>query len=202
MILQSQTMEVSNILPFTNQDSLKVDFSLLQVWEGKITRNLLAGIPLDLRLVISLLNAEQQLTLQRSFTGLMVYDVWEEKFSLQGLNIFPASFSQFSDLKDRFAEIKEVGVCPIETLLPQMRYQLQIDFSVLLLNKKQNQELERWMQTAELTEEEFASSERSTGFRLNLNQLVQLFFSGNKEPEKFQVSDSSLPFTVEDLLPK
>jgi hypothetical protein len=200
--LPGQDLQLSGILPYAAEDSLRVDFSLQQLWEGKVAKTLLAGIPVDIQLGISLLNPEQQVISQRSVAGQIVYDVWEEKFTLQDLGISPSSFSRFADLKNWFDLIERVGLSPLETLVPEVKYQVRIDFSVWLLNKKQNQELKRWMQSADQTEEEFASRERSTGFRLNINQLVQLFFSGDEEPEKFQVSGSSAPFTLTELMIK
>lgn len=200
--LPGQDLQLSGILPYAAEDSLKVDFSLQQLWEGKIAKTLLAGIPLDIQLDISLLNPEQQVISQRSFVGQIVYDVWEEKFSLQNLGIFPSNFNRLADLKSWFEHIERVGLSPLESLVPEVEYQVRINFSVWLLNKKQNQELKHWMQSADQTEEEFASRERSTGFRLNINQLVQLFFSGDEESEKFQVSGSSAPFTLTDLMIK
>jgi len=201
-VLSAQNFQLSGILPYAAEDSLKVDFSVQQLWEGKIAKTLLAGIPLDIQLDIILLNPDLKVISQKSYIGEVVYDVWEEKFTLLNLGIFPAHCNSLADLRNWFEHIERVGLNPLETLVPEVKYQVRIDFSVLLLNKKQNQELKRWMQSADQTEEEFASRERSTGFRLNINQLVQLFFSGDEEPEKFQVSGSSTPFTLTDLMIK
>jgi len=198
-ILPAQSFQLSGILPYAAEDSLKVDFSLQQLWEGKIAKSLLAGIPLDIQLDMILLNPENEVISQRSYLGEVVYDVWEEKFALLNLGIFPSHCNSIADLRSWFEQIEGLGLNPLKSLVPDVSYQLRIDFSVLILNKKQNQELKRWMQSADQTEEEFASRERSTGFRLNINQLVQLFFSGDEEPEKFQVSGSSAPFTLMDL---
>lgn len=202
VILPAQNFQLSGILPYAAEDSLKVDFALQQLWEGKIAKTLLAGIPLDIQLDIILLNPAQEVISQRSYIGEVAYDVWEEKFALLNLGIFPSFCNSLADLRSWFEQIEGVGLNPLRSLVPDVTYQLRIDFSVLILNKKQNQELKRWMQSADQTEEEFASRERSTGFRLNINQLVQLFFSGDEEPEKFQVSGSSAPFTLTDLMIK
>lgn len=194
--------QINGIIAYASEDSLRVDFSLQGVWEGKIAKTLLAGIPLNILLNLDLLNSDGQVTYQKTFFGELVYDVWEEKFSVQQMSIFPSTFYNISELQNFFERIEKIGLVPLSLIHPEGIYRVRIDFSILLSYKKQKQELKRWMEDTEQTEEEFASGERSTGFRLNINRLVQLFFSNDQKPEEFKAWGFSAPFTFSELILK
>ncbi len=198
-LIFAQNPQINGIVAYASKDSLRVDFSIQGVWEEKLAKTLLAGVPLTIHLNFNLLNIEEQVIYQKSFKSELNYDVWEEKFTLQEMPIFPSIFYHLSELKTAFESVEHIGLVPLHLLHSEEMYRVGIDFIVLLPHKKQKQDLQRWMETTEQTEEEFASGERSTGFRLNINQLVQFFLSHDQKSEEFRVYGVSTPFTLSDV---
>jgi hypothetical protein len=67
------------------------------------------------------------------------------------------------------------------------------------LGTQESQQLKWWIENSDQTEEELASRERSTGFKLNINQLVQMFFSREETEETYMVKKTSDYFTLSEL---
>ena len=78
-------------------------------------------------------------------------------------------------------------------------YQIKVVSQATVLTRQQSSELQKWMQESDQTEEDSPSQGRSTGFRLNLNQLIQMFFSRDKSQEAYQATGESMKFTLKDL---
>jgi hypothetical protein len=78
-------------------------------------------------------------------------------------------------------------------------YRIDVESHLTLLTRKQSRRLSDWIQTGEQTEEDLPSDERDTGFRLNLNNLVQFFMGEKDKPEEFFLEASSEKFRLNDL---
>jgi len=197
--LWGQDYRINTILPYLKNDSLMVDIAVLNFPEGKIRKTLLAGIPLDIDLSLILLNSPQRKIAEKVYDGKILYDVWEEHFQVKGLGEANPGFSSLEQLQDWFGNL----CCLTLTSFDQMKtgefYRVKAELKVVILGKKQSQELTSWLQKSDQTEEDIATEDRSTGFRLNLNQLIQLFFSGEGKQEMFRASVLSAKFTVADL---
>jgi hypothetical protein len=194
-----QNYRISTVLPYLHDDSLKVAISLENFPEGKIRKTLLAGIPLNLGLTLTLLNSTRQPIDIRKFNGKILYDVWEEHFQIKGLGKNNPGFNSLEQLEKWFADLSGLTLVRASRINDDNLYQVKADMNVILLGKKQGQELSSWLRKSNQTEEDIATEERSTGFRLNLNQLIQLFFSGEDKQEIFQASAFSAKFSIRDL---
>jgi hypothetical protein len=194
-----QSYRISTVLPYLHDDSLTVTVSLENFPEGKIRKTLLAGIPLDLGLTLTLLNSAQRPIDIRKFSGKILYDVWEEHFQIKGLGKNNPGFNSLDQLEKWFADLSDLALIPASRINDDNLYQVKADMNVIILGKKQGQELSSWLRKSDQTEEDIGTEERSTGFRLNLNQLIQLFFSGEDKQEIFQASAFSAKFGIRDL---
>jgi hypothetical protein len=168
-------------------------------FQEKILQTLLAGIPLDIEIRLSLFNQEQKELTQRGFNCRISYDVWEEHFWLLDYQQNTIDFSELEDLQKWSKTVNNLGLAGQNFLLPQDRYMINVEMRILVLGARENQQLKWWIENSDQTEEDLASRERSTGFRLNLNQLVQMFFSQEKADEIYINQQSSGYFTLSEL---
>lgn len=194
-----QDYRITTVLPYLHDDSLAVAVTLKNFPEGKIRKTLLAGIPLDLGLSLSLLNSAQQAVDVRNYTGKILYDVWEEHFQIKGLGKNNPGFNSLDQLEKWFADLSDLTLIPASRIKDDEFYQVKVHMNVVILGKKQGQELSSWLRKSDQTEEDIGTEERSTGFRLNLNQLIQIFFSGEDKQEIFQATALSAKFSLKDL---
>jgi len=197
--LLGQDYQITQIIPYLSEDSLKVDLLVKNVFQEKILQTLLAGIPLDIGIKLSLFNQKEKEVSQRGFNCKVSYDVWEEHFWLFDYQQKTIDFSELEDLQKWSKTVNNLGLVSQGILLPQDRYMINVEMRILVLGAQENQQLKWWIENSDQTEEDLASRERSTGFRLNLNQLVQMFFSQEKDDEIYINRQSSGYFTLSEL---
>lgn len=194
-----QGYQITQVIPYLAEDSLKVDLSVENIFQEKILQTLLAGIPLDIGIKLRLLDQEQNEVSQRGFNCKVTYDVWEEHFWLHDYQQNTINFNELEALQTWSKTINNLGLVSQNILLLQDRYIINVEMRIVVLGALENQQLKWWIENSDQTEEDVASRERSTGFRLNLNQLVQMFFSQEKSDETFVITQSSGFFTLSEL---
>jgi len=187
------------IIPYLSDDSLKVDVTLENILQDDILKTLLAGIPLDLKIQGSLLNEEQQMITQKVFSSKVSYDVWEEHFWIMDFHEKLLDYDNLDEVLKWINTIYALALSEQNLLSPRNAYTIHIKLQIFILGKQESQQLKWWIENSDQTEEDLASRERSTGFRLNLNQLVQMFFSREKAEDKYEISKISSSFTLSDL---
>jgi hypothetical protein len=197
--LMAQNHEIEQVLPYLSQDSLKVDITVRGFLEDQILKTLLAGLPLNIGVELRLIDQNQKEVLKNQYLGKINYDVWEERFRVIDFSGVARDFELLEEVKTWSRNIKQLALMPQSKIDVAASYQVIAKLEVLLITRKQNQQLKWWLGKSDPTEEEIASEERSTGFRLNLNQLVQIFFSSDQEPEKYSVTKISDVFRLSDL---
>jgi len=197
--LVGQDYQITQIIPYLSEDSLKVDLIGENIFQKKILQTLLAGIPLDIEIRLSLLDQEKRKLSQRKFNCKVSYDVWEEHFWLLDFHQKTIDFSELADLQNWSRTINSLGIVKQNFLSTQVRYMTEVEMRIVILGRKENQQLKWWIENSDQTEEDLASRERSTGFKLNLNQLVQMFFSREKTDETFVFNHSSGYFKISEL---
>jgi hypothetical protein len=197
--LAGQDYQINQIIPYLSQDSLKADVLVENIFQEKILRTLLAGIPLDIELKLSLMNQRQETVSQREFNCKVSYDVWEEHFWLFDYWNNTIDFSELVELQNWSRTIANLGLVHQDLLSTQIRYMIRAEMRIQVLGAQESQQLKWWIENSDQTEEELASRERSTGFKLNLNQLVQMFFSREETEETYIVKQTSDYFTLPEL---
>jgi hypothetical protein len=176
-----------------------VDLSMEDVFQGEIRRTLLAGIPVLVKFSFQLQEKGEMVVLTKSNDGRIIYDVWEESFRLFGIGIQEKNFKELSELQSWFGNLQGLNLAAIKNLSRDKEYRVLVESQIVLLTGKQSQEIKSWLQKSDQTEENLASEERSTGFRLNLNKLIQLFFSGEEKATEYHQIARSGMFTINDL---
>ena len=194
-----QDYRITQIIPYLSDDSLKVDVVVENILQDDILKTLLAGIPLELKINGSLLNKTQQTVFQKLFHSRVSYDVWEEHFWIMDFQQKIMDFEDLAAVQQWINTIHGLVLTDQSVLVPQTAYTIHVQLEIFILGKNENQQLKWWIENSDQTEEDLASRERSTGFRLNLNQLVQMFFSREKVEDKFELSKTSPTFTLSDL---
>ncbi len=197
--LYAQDFQLSEIRPRLSHDTLTVEISCHNLFENQIRKTLLAGLPLVMDFSLRLMNTQRQAVVIRSEQAGLTYDVWEEIFRVSGMEKMPVQFQTLEQLIKRFSDLPPIVLAPVSQLSSDDSYQVQVELKVVLLSQKQSRQLKDWLESSETTEEDLPSQDRSTGFRLNLNRMVQMFFSGEKKPDEYSASAISKKFKIRDL---
>lgn len=198
-LLVGQDYRINNVLPYLKNDSIKIDLSVQNLFEGEIRKTLLTGIPIMIEFQFQLKAEDQTLVTSYSRICKITYDVWEEYFQLLCLEENEKKFQKIEEVVMWFNQIEGINLASVEILSLDKKYSVQVRSLVTLMSRKQSEQIKWWIQNSEQTEEDKASQERSTGFRLNLNKLVQLFFTRDEKPKQYVVSGNSGVFSIADL---
>ncbi|MCB0293068.1 MAG: hypothetical protein KDH97_22635, partial [Calditrichaeota bacterium] len=91
---------------------------------------------------------------------------------------------------------------PLKRLDGDKTWKVQLHLKVILLSRTQGDKLKEWLLGANETEENLPSQERDTGFKLNLNRLVSLFFNKSEVRASYEGRQKSPAFRVGDLTGK
>jgi len=188
-----------SIHPFLKNDTLQLELSYRNLFSGNIKKTLLAGLPILIDINMKLVDTGKKTIRSKKVSGRISYDVWEELFNIKGLSSSENSLQTLDEVVKYFSEQLRIGLLPREYLMSGEEYHIEAESHLTLLTRKQSRELADWIQTGEQTEEDLPSNERDTGFRLNLNNLVQFFMGSNNKPEEFYIEVSSTKFRLIDL---
>lgn len=195
----AQDFQISQVMVHQEEDSLTVGFSLDNFFTGKFLRTLQSGITLQTEVQVNLLDQQDKTVAERLLAGRVGYDVWEQMYLLEGMGGPFQRFSSLPELKEKFSTINNLCLWDINNLMPAVSYRCRVRVKVILLNREQSEKLKWWLQGSDPTEEDSPSQERSTGFKLNINQLVQLFFNRDDNPEEYTREETTRLFRMEDL---
>lgn len=188
-----------SVHPYLKNDSLKLEISYRNLFSGNIKKTLLAGLPIIVGLNLKLIDTGNKVIQSKKMSGKISYDVWEELFNIQGLPSTENSLQTLDEVEDYFSKRLKTGLLPKEYLMSAEEYHINVESHLTLLTGKQSRRLKDWIETGEQTEEDLPSNERDTGFRLNLNNLVQFFMGKKNKPEELFLKASSEKFRLTDL---
>jgi hypothetical protein len=195
----AQNYQISPILPFLSHDSVLVDIGFQNIFGERIRKPLLAGLPLLLHTELMVTGSDGQLVQPRELDIQISYNVWEEIFYLEFHNRASHSMETLDQVRNWLAKLPGIYLISQNKLISDDTYQIKVVSQTTILTRQQSSELKKWMQESDQTEEDSPSLGRSTGFRLNLNQLIQMFFSRDKSQEAYRATGESLKFTLGDL---
>jgi len=176
-----------------------VDIGLQNFFGESIRKPLLAGLPLLLHAELIMADSDGEMVQQREMDIQISYNVWEEIFHLKFHNRASHSLETLDQVRNWLAKLPGIYLIPENKLKSDETYQIKVVSQATILTRQQSSELQKWMQESDQTEEDSPSQGRSTGFRLNLNQLIQMFFSRDKSHEAYQATGESLKFTLGEL---
>ena len=200
--LRAQTaLEITSIRPFASGDSLMCGFTVPGLFDGAIGETLLSGLPVLIELSVSLdggNGATQALPLRKYRLS---YDIWEDQFLLESARR-QRRFASLDALKQWWNPRDSLALLPLKRLDGDKTWKVQLHLKVILLSRTQGDKLKEWLLGANETEENLPSQERDTGFKLNLNSLVSLFFNKSEVRASYEGRQKSPAFRVGDLTGK
>jgi hypothetical protein len=182
-----------------SHDSVMVEIGFQNFFGESIRKPLLAGLPILLHAEIMATSSGGEMVQQREMDIQISYNVWEEIFHLSFNNRTSVSLETLDQLQNWLAKLPGIFLLPTNKLLDSETYQIKVVSQATILTRQQSSQLQKWMQESDQTEEDSPSQGRSTGFRLNLNQLIQMFFSRDKSQEAYQATGESMKFTLGEL---
>ena len=197
--LTAQDFQINQVSAYLLDDSLQIDITITDLLVNQIRKTLLSGLPINMGVELILSDQNQKEIVKNQYAGNLNYDVWEERFRIIDFWGNEIEFELLEGVNKWVENLGAFALLPKNKLYSGTSYQVLAKLEVLLTTRKQNQQLKWWLGKSDPTEEEIASEERSTGFKLNLNQLVQMFFSSNEGPDKYSVTRMSNVFRLEDL---
>lgn len=190
--VQAEEFRITRAEPRWSGDSLQVEPAFRGLFTPPVRRAVLAGIPLLLELRATLLDAARQEQAAARFQGTIVYDVWEEIFFIRGFGQTELRFEELEAVEKWFRHLPPLLITYQTTAEGDFR--LRLDAMLTILPRESAGGLAEWLEQGRTTEEDLPSQERSTGFSLNLNRVVELFLSGSRKPEQFRATRLTEPF--------
>ena len=176
-------------------------FTVPGLFDGAIGETLLSGLPVLIELSVSLdggNGATQALPLRKYRLS---YDIWEDQFLLESARR-QRRFASLDALKQWWNPRDSLALLPLRRLDGDKTWKVQLHLKVILLSRTQGDKLKEWLLGANETEENLPSQERDTGFKLNLNRLVSLFFNKSEVRASYEGRQKSPAFRVGDLTGK
>ncbi len=190
---------IVQVQPVRRGDTLNVQVTVKQPLEDPFRRSLLAGLPILWHIRTWLSDGQNSTVFHREMPLQLNYDVWEETFSAHLDNQPEQPFGTLPELLQWLHTLELPTNLSVGELHPSDTYIWHLEISGLILTGEQSKALHWWMQGGNPVEEELPSRERSTGFRLNLNQFIQMFLKKEKTEPVFRQSATSSPFRLNQL---
>ncbi|UCF64587.1 MAG: DUF4390 domain-containing protein, partial [bacterium] len=147
--INAQDYRIAQIIPYLSDDFLKVDVTLDNILQDDILKTLLAGIPLDFKIQVSLLDDGQHTISRRVFNSKVSYDVWEEHFWILGFNEKLLDFDNLERVKNWVSTNHTLAFVEQNSLTPQNTYTVHITLQIIILGKQESQQLKWWIENSD-----------------------------------------------------
>lgn len=175
LLLAQEVPEISDIQVYQVHDSVKCSFRIPDLFSGDVEETLLSGLPVLIE-ERYLYQGEQNKTINtRIHKFRITYDIWEDLFTLEQAS----GFHQFPDLDSLtrwWNPREEVFLSSVSRLENVGEAFLTIRVRIVLLSRAEGEKLKDWIFHSQETEESLPTQNRDTGFTLNLNRLLSIFF--------------------------
>ncbi len=193
-----QDLTIQDIQPFRDGDTLKCSFASPDLFDGRVGKALLSGLPVLVELHSQILQSGSSPRKMERYR--LSYDIWEDVFRMESKG-FNTSFKSFEELQNWWNPRPEVHISELGTLGDE-DISLKLRMRVVLLSRSQGEKLREWILNPAEVEDNSPSYRRDTGFTLNLNRLVSFFFNKDDISETFEVTSQSGQFKLADLKDK
>lgn len=179
-----------------HHDTLFCRLSAAHLLDQPVEKTLLSGLPVHLEIRFNLSHS-QQLIDGATQRFRMNYDIWEDRFTVQGTDELH-DFTRLDSLR-RWWRDRRLPVISIKKLPTAEGWHLQVHSRVVLLANSGDGGFKQWLNAGQPVEENEPSQDRDTGFKLNLNDLIGLFLKKDQVLESFQDQQTSNLFNLRDL---
>ncbi len=182
---------------YRSRDSLICRVSAQNLIQGKTRETLLSGLPVLLELTAELRRPGGNAARRVQQKYRLHFDIWENRFSLTGGGTI-RRFAALADLQQAWRPFPLLRF-PVLEETPDGPLQIEVSLMIILLSRREAQNLKEWIRNTQETEEDMPSGSRNTGFKLNLNRIISLFFSGDDISERHEVRIKSRLFRIPEL---
>jgi len=190
-----QDLTLQDIQPFRDGDTLKCSFASPDLFDGRVGKALLSGLPVLVELHSQVLQSGTSPRKMERYR--LSYDIWEDVFRMESKRL-NKSFNSFEDLQKWWNPRPDIHIVETEELR-EGNISLKLRMRVVLLSRSQGEKLREWILNPAEVEDNSPSYRRDTGFTLNLNRLVSFFFNKDDISETFEVTLQSSEFQLADL---
>jgi len=194
-LFAQQDLTMENIQPFRDGDTLKCSFASPDLFEGRVGKALLSGLPVLVELHSEVLQKETKPARVESYR--LSYDIWEDEFLLESRKT-SRTFSSLSELRNWWNPRPDLELTRVENL-DKGQLAIKLRMRVVLLSRSQSERLREWILNPSEVEDNAPSYKRDTGFTLNLNRLVSFFLNKDDISETFEVTSQSEQFQITEL---
>lgn len=186
------------VTPLLENDSLMCEISCPELIIGDVRQTLLSGLPVLLEFIPEITVGETATRRLPSFKYRVTYDIWEDRYRVEGKGQ-DKFFNSLEALQNYWAPLNNLFLVSAELFAPEEKIVLDIRLKVTLLTRNQGEKLKDWISNAHETEENRPTLDRDTGFKLNLNRFISLFFNKSDVDENYQSRTTSPAFTLSGL---
>ncbi len=186
------------VTPLLENDSLMCEISCPALIIGDVRQTLLSGLPVLLEFIPEITVGETATRRLPSFKYRLTYDIWEDRYRVEG-KAQEKFFNSLEALQDHWAPLKDLFLISAGQFAAEDKIVLDIRLKVTLLTRNQGEKLKDWISNAHETEENRPTLDRDTGFKLNLNRFISLFFNKSDVDENYQSRTQSPAFTLTGL---
>jgi len=179
-------------------DTLAYRFNCANLFSGNVRKTLFSGLPVLIELNARLLDENDRLVSLTINKYRLTYDIWEDRYLQEnpGRN---RSFTSLKALEKWWNPRDSLIIAPVKTIADAQNLAIELKMRIILLTRTQGQKLKDWVFSTNETEENLPGGNRDTGFKLDLNRLVSLFFRRSDVIEQFETKKNSDRFNVTGL---
>ncbi|RMD98642.1 MAG: DUF4390 domain-containing protein [Calditrichaeota bacterium] len=192
-------IKIDSVKAIYRDGKLWLKFQIDHLFTPRVVGTIQSGLPAIVELEVKLYrNKHRQIRHKRLFIKI-AYNIWNERFIIQAQD----TTKILTDFEKTKREASRINRLLLANALPpeaNARFLVKIRASITPISSLQNQKLAGWLQEADQTSEDITSSERSSGFKLNISKLIS-FFVGDQR-KRGNVSEwFEYAFQLSDLLP-
>lgn len=185
-------LSIDAVQPLARGDSLTAQLSVSGLIVGELEETLLSGLPILIDLRLTLLDDDAVLEEAR-YRYRLRYDIWEDGYYIDraegGIRL-----DSLAALRERWRVHGPLPVAALAALNGRSSLAIAARLEAVLVTRGQKDRLRDWIFDDHDVDEDRPGRDRSTGFALNLNRVVSLFFGSDGAPRRFVAEGRSAPF--------
>ncbi|MFQ5866069.1 MAG: DUF4390 domain-containing protein [bacterium] len=191
-------IRVHQIKPGLNHGHLTVSAVFQNLFSPKIVGTIQSGLPSIVEIEIRLLQTGKSNVVSKRMTRSISYNIWEERYSIQSEDTTQFCY-ELEKAKSLSSHLDQVALIQRSLLDAAAQYLIQMRVGIIPISSRQGARVTDWLLDPNQTEEDLASEDRSSGFKLNLSNLISFFIGGKKRSQYSSDWYSSNTFRITDL---
>ena len=195
-MLHAQTVTISRIDLFTENNVLFTRLHLQNFFDQRITESIASGMSRRIEIQLELVRDDRKSYFNRIESLSLRYDVWERIYLYRTASS-ERQFDNFEKFKHFVSDSMMFSLSSLSQLNQNEQYQLYVLFSQVEITERQQKELKSWITGDAQTTESQPAQETDQGFSINISKLLSLFFSSESSADLY-VYKSPL-FTLKSL---